>query len=100
MLGKAERSWRTLQDIASALLHSMSVLNSMWSCAISTVVYLRNRMFSRVVGASCGVPLTLLTSQAPDASKRGAKRLRQGARKAPSQTWGTSVARHYGRLPT
>jgi hypothetical protein len=69
MLGKAERPWRTLRDSAYALLHGMSVPNSMWSCAISTVVYLRDRMCSRVVGASSGVPLTLLTSQAPDASK-------------------------------
>jgi hypothetical protein len=69
MLGKAECPWRTLRDNASAMLHSMSVPNSMWSCAICTVVYLRNRMFSRAVGVSRGVPLTLLMSQEPDASK-------------------------------
>jgi hypothetical protein len=69
MLGKAERPWRTLRDTASALLHGMSVPNSMWSCVINTVVYFRNRMFSRAVGAYGGVPLTLMTSQAPDASK-------------------------------
>jgi hypothetical protein len=69
MLGKAERPWRTLRDNASAPLHIMSVPNSMCSCAISHVVYLRNRMFSRAVGVSCGVPLTLLTLQDPDASK-------------------------------
>jgi hypothetical protein len=69
MFGKAKRPWRTLRDIASALQHGVSVPNSMWSCAINTVVYLRNRIFSRAVGASGGVPLMLLTSQAPDASK-------------------------------
>jgi hypothetical protein len=37
----------------------------MWSCAISIVVYLRNRIFSRVGGLSGGVPITLLT---PDVS--------------------------------
>jgi hypothetical protein len=56
MLGKAERPLRTLIDNASALLHNMSVPNSMWSCAMSTVVYLRNRTFSRAVGVS-GVSL-------------------------------------------
>jgi hypothetical protein len=69
MLGKAERPWRTSIDNASALLHSTSVPNSMWSCVINTVAHLRNRMFSRAVGVSGGVLLTLLTSQEPDASK-------------------------------
>jgi hypothetical protein len=32
-------------------------------------VYLRNRTYSRVVGLSGGVPLTMLTSTPPDASK-------------------------------
>jgi hypothetical protein len=39
MLGKAERPWRILRDCASSMLHAMSVPNSMWSCAISTVVH-------------------------------------------------------------
>jgi hypothetical protein len=69
MLGKADRTWGTLRDSASALLRGMSVPKSMRSCAINTVVYLRNRMFSRVVGASGGFAPTLLTSQAHDASK-------------------------------
>jgi hypothetical protein len=43
ILGKAECPWRTLWDNASAMLHSMSVPNSMWSCAVSTIVYLSNR---------------------------------------------------------
>jgi hypothetical protein len=45
------------------------VLNSIWSCAVSTFVYLRNRTFSRAVGPSGGVPLTLLTVVEPKASK-------------------------------
>jgi predicted ATP-grasp superfamily ATP-dependent carboligase len=69
MLGKVERPWRTLRDNAFAMLHNMYVPNSMWSCVISIVVYLRNRTFSHVVSVSGGVPLTLLTSQEPDASK-------------------------------
>jgi hypothetical protein len=66
MLGKAKRPWRTLRDNASALLHGMSVPNSTRSCAINTVVYLRNRTLSRTVCVSRGVSLT---SQKPDASK-------------------------------
>jgi hypothetical protein len=69
MLGKAERPWRTIRDNASAMLHSMAVPNFMWSCAVSTVVCLRNRTYNRLVGLTGGVPLTLLKSSAPDASK-------------------------------
>jgi hypothetical protein len=69
MLSKAERPRRTIRDNASAMLHNMYVPNFMWSCAVSIVVYLRNRTFSRTVGPSGGVPLPLLTSATPDASK-------------------------------
>jgi hypothetical protein len=69
MFDKAERPWRTIRYNASAMLHSMAVPNFMWSCAVSTVVYLRNRTYSRSVGLTGGVPLTPLTSSAPDASK-------------------------------
>jgi hypothetical protein len=62
MLGKAKRPWRTLRESASAMLHGMSVPNSMWSCAINTGVYTRIRMFSGAVGVCGGVLLTLLTS--------------------------------------
>jgi hypothetical protein len=60
MVGKAERPWRTLRDSASTMLHAMFVPNNMWSCAIITLVHLRNRTFSRAVGPPEGVPLTLL----------------------------------------
>jgi hypothetical protein len=71
MLGKPERPWCSSRDNASAMLHSMYVPNSMLSCAVKSIfVYLRNRItFSRAVGPSGGVPLTLLTSATPDASK-------------------------------
>jgi hypothetical protein len=68
MLGKAERPWRTIRVNASAMLHSMAVPNSTWSCVVSTVVYLRNRTYSRSIGAKGGIPLTLLTSFVLDAS--------------------------------
>jgi hypothetical protein len=41
----------------------------MWSCAVNTVVYLRNRTYNRSVGLTCGIPLILLTSSVPDAFK-------------------------------
>jgi transposase InsO family protein len=59
MLGKAERPWCTIKDNAFAMLHCMDVPNSMWSCDVSTIAYL----------STGGVPLTLLTSSAPDTSK-------------------------------
>jgi hypothetical protein len=62
MFGKAERPWRTIRD-------SMAVPNSMWSCVVNIVVYLRNRTYNRSVGLSGGIPLILLTSTAPDTSK-------------------------------
>jgi hypothetical protein len=49
MLGKAERPWRTIRDNASAMLNGMAVPNSVWSCAVITVVYLRNRTYNRSV---------------------------------------------------
>jgi hypothetical protein len=69
MLSKAERPWRTLRDNACAMLHNMVVPNSIRSCAVNTTAYLRNRTYNRAIGLSGGVPITLLTSQAPDASK-------------------------------
>ena len=69
MLGEAERPLRTIRDNASAMLHSMPVPNSMWPCAVNTVLYLRNRTYRRSIGPTGGIPLTLLTSSVPDASK-------------------------------
>jgi hypothetical protein len=67
MPGKAERPWRTLRDCASSMLRAMFVPNSMWLCAVITVVHLRNRTYSRAVGPFGGAPLTLLTGAVPDA---------------------------------
>jgi hypothetical protein len=47
----------------------MAVPNSMWSCALNTVVYLRNCTYSCSVGPNGGIPLTLLTSSVSKASK-------------------------------
>jgi hypothetical protein len=56
-------------DDESTMMHNMFVPNSMWSCTVSTVVYLRNRTFSRAVEPSGGVPLTLLTYVKPNAPR-------------------------------
>jgi hypothetical protein len=56
MLGKAERPWRTLRDSAFAMMHPMSVPPTMWSSAMSTAEFLRNRTFSRAVGLAGGGP--------------------------------------------
>jgi hypothetical protein len=69
MLGKAKPPLRTIRDNASAMLHNMYVPNSMCSCAVNVVVCLRNRTFIRAVGVSGGVPLTMLTTTTPGASK-------------------------------
>jgi hypothetical protein len=70
MLGKAERPWRIIiRDNASALIHCMYIFNSMWRCAVSIVIYLCNHTFSRAVGPSGGVPVTLLALVEPNAYK-------------------------------
>jgi hypothetical protein len=69
MLGKPERPRRTIRDNASAMLHNMAVPNSMWSCDVGTVVYLRNRTYIRSVGLTGGIYITLLTSLVLVASK-------------------------------
>jgi hypothetical protein len=69
MLGKAERTWRTIRDNAYAMLHSVAVPNSRWSCAVSALVFFRNRTYNRSVGLTSGIPLTLHTSSVPGASK-------------------------------
>jgi hypothetical protein len=77
MLGKAERPWRTIPDNALAMLHNMAVPNSTWSCDVSTVVYLRNRTYSRSVGTNGGIPLILFTSSVHDASLERRRRRRR-----------------------
>jgi hypothetical protein len=61
MLGKAERPLRTIRNNAPTMMPIIFAPNSTWSCTLNKVVYLRNRTFSRAVGPSGGVPLTLLT---------------------------------------
>jgi hypothetical protein len=65
MFGKAEHLWRTLRDCASVMLHAMYVPSITSSCAIITVVHLRNCTFRRAVGSCGGVPITLLTCVVP-----------------------------------
>jgi hypothetical protein len=56
-------------DNASAMLQNMAVPNFMWSYHVNTVEYMRNSIYTRSVSLTGGVPLTPLTSWAPDASK-------------------------------
>jgi hypothetical protein len=70
LFGKVKRYWYTIRDSASsAMMHTTFLTYSMLLCAVSTVVYLRNRAFNRAVGLSCSVPLTLITLVDPNASK-------------------------------
>jgi hypothetical protein len=65
MLGQTKRPWRTVGDFAFSMLYAMCVPNNMWLCAISTIVHLRNRTFSRAIGSYGGVPLTRLLGAVP-----------------------------------
>jgi hypothetical protein len=63
ILGKAERPWRPLRDCDSSMLHAMFFPNRLWSCAISTVVHLRNRTSNRTVGPAWGGGFLSLSSR-------------------------------------
>jgi hypothetical protein len=52
-----------------AMIQSMAIPNHMWSCDVIIDVYMRNRTYSRSIGLTGGVPLTLLTLSSPDVSK-------------------------------
>jgi hypothetical protein len=50
------------------MMHAMSVPNRRWSCVVGTVVYLRNKHFSKAVGVTGGVPITVIMRFEPEAS--------------------------------
>ena len=60
-----ERQWRTLSDGAKAILVASRLPDRFWSFAFLTMVYLRNRTWSK--GASL-IPFTALTGRYPDLS--------------------------------
>ena len=64
--GTAERSWRTLFDMARALLIESKLPKFLWPYVINTAVYIRNRCFVQRINST---PFHLITNKTPDLSK-------------------------------
>ena len=64
--GVAERTWRTVYNMARAMLFEAGLSKSFWIFAVRTAVYVRNRCFNRRTGQT---PLFLMTGKVPDLSK-------------------------------
>ena len=64
--GTAERSWRTLFDMARALLIESKLPKFLWPYAINAAVYIRNRCFVQRINDT---PFHLITNKTPDLSK-------------------------------
>ena len=64
--GTAERSWRTLFDMARALLIESKLPKFLWPYAINTAAYIRNRCFVQRIKDT---PFHLITNKTPDLSK-------------------------------
>ena len=61
--GTAERSWRTLFDMARCLLEESKVCKSLWPYAVKTAAYIRNRCLNRRLGITAH---EAATSKRPD----------------------------------
>ena len=64
--GVAERSWRTLFGMARCLLLNTKLPKSMWTYAVMTAAYIRNRCYNQ---RTLQTPFFLLTNKQPDVSK-------------------------------
>lgn len=64
--GTAERSWRTLFDMARALLIESKLPKFLWPYAINTAAYIRNRCFVQRIKDT---PFHLITKITPDLSQ-------------------------------
>ena len=64
--GTAERCWRTLFDMARAMLIESGLPKSMWPYAVMAAAHIRNRVFSQRIGDT---PYHLLTGKKPSISK-------------------------------
>lgn len=64
--GTAERSWRTLLEMARCMLIESSLPKMLWTYAVQTAAVIRNRCYNRHVGQT---PYYLLTGKKPDLSK-------------------------------
>ena len=63
--GTAERGWRTLFEIARCLLLDAELPNMLWTYAVATAAYIRNRCYNSPTGQT---PFYLLTGRKPDVS--------------------------------
>ena len=63
--GTAERPWRTLFEMARAMILKSKLRKSMWIYAIMTSVYVRNRCYCNRTGQT---PHYLMTGKVPDLS--------------------------------
>ena len=64
-LARIERQWRTLSDGAKALLLSASLPYRFWGFAFLTMIYVRNRSWSKEATV---IPFTSLTGSDPNLS--------------------------------
>ena len=64
--GTVERSWRTLFDMARALLIESKLSKFLWPYAINAAAYIRNRCFVQRIKDT---PFHLITNKTPDLSK-------------------------------
>ena len=63
--GTAERSWRTIFDMARCLLINSEVPKSLWTYAVKCAVYIRNRCFNLRTGKT---PFEVFTGKKPNLS--------------------------------
>ena len=64
--GTAERGWRTLFEMGRCLLLDANLSKEMWTYAVMTAAYIRNRCYNSRVEQT---PFQLLTGRKPDLSK-------------------------------
>ena len=64
--GVAERSWRTLFEMARCLILKSELPKSLWTYAVMISAYIRNRCYSRRIQQT---PYFLLTGKKPDVGK-------------------------------
>ena len=63
--GTAERSWRTLMDMARCFLIEAKVPKTWWPHALQAAAYIRNRCFNQRIGIT---PYEAITGKKPDVS--------------------------------
>ena len=61
--GKAERAWRTLFDMARCLLVQSGLSKNLWTYAVLTAEYIRNRCFNKKIDST---PFQQITGKKPN----------------------------------